>query len=208
MANGDRLKSGSHRSSQVRILPCPFLKTKKPSTKLFYTKVKKDGKVQFEHIRTWEMFHGKRRPGYQIHHIDGNPRNNSITNLVELKTEYHLTYHKLAKILKLSIRKMNIQIGMLPQDNALFYSKIDELAAQYKVKVESAEFSKRRKSGTGLSKEESTKKRMITTGKRQVAAGFPAYHRSTKSATEQCKANAKKYFGSIKSYSEACNSKL
>lgn len=150
------------------------------------------------------MFHGKRRPGYQIHHIDGNPRNNNIKNLVELKTEYHLTYHKLAKILKLSIRKMNMQIGMLPQDNKIFYDKIEELAARYKVKVEAEEFSKRRKNGTGLSKVEATKRRMITTGKKQVAAGFPAYHRSTNTATEQCKENAKKYFGSVDAYVKAC----
>lgn len=174
--------------------------------KLQYTKVKSNSSNHpiFEHIKVWEQFHGSRRPNYQIHHIDGNPKNNSITNLVELKKEYHLTYHKLAKILGKTIKQMNVHIGMQPADTPIFYAKIDELARTLHTDVNAESFAARRKTGSGLNKNEAMKRKMIDTGKKRILAGQPAYMRNTKEDTEKAKQNAKKYFGSLQAYNDAC----
>jgi len=35
----------------------------------------------FEHRYVWELFNGPIKPGFEIHHIDGNQQNNLIENL-------------------------------------------------------------------------------------------------------------------------------
>ncbi len=45
------------------------------------------------HIWVWEKHHGKIPKNYQIHHKDGNKRNNSIENLELLTAEEHRKKH-------------------------------------------------------------------------------------------------------------------
>jgi len=46
------------------------------------------------HVWVWENYYKKRVPkGYVIHHKDGNPKNNDISNLECMTTEEHKRYH-------------------------------------------------------------------------------------------------------------------
>ena len=48
-----------------------------------------------EHIKVWEKHNGKKKPvGYHIHHVDGNPNNNDISNLICITHEEHYLIHK------------------------------------------------------------------------------------------------------------------
>lgn len=54
----------------------------------------KSGK--FLHHYVWEKYHGERKKGFLIHHIDGNFANNSIDNLEEITPKEHRSIkHKL-----------------------------------------------------------------------------------------------------------------
>lgn len=47
------------------------------------------------HRRVFEKFHGRKiRPGYHIHHIDGDHTNNDPSNLIEVTTYEHYLIHK------------------------------------------------------------------------------------------------------------------
>ena len=49
-----------------------------------------------EHILVWERETGiPVRPGFAIHHLDGNKQNNDISNLCLMKFSAHSTYHNL-----------------------------------------------------------------------------------------------------------------
>lgn len=51
-----------------------------------------------EYVKVWEKFNGQKLPkGYEIHHIDGNHRNNLPTNLKAVTIEEHLEIHKKQK---------------------------------------------------------------------------------------------------------------
>lgn len=43
--------------------------------------------------KIWEQTYGKIPPGHEIHHIDGNRKNNDITNLLCLSTKEHYEIH-------------------------------------------------------------------------------------------------------------------
>lgn len=45
------------------------------------------------YINTYIIFNGKYPSGYNIHHIDGNPENNKISNLVAIPIKLHKDYH-------------------------------------------------------------------------------------------------------------------
>ena len=46
------------------------------------------------HRIIWECVNGEIPKGYHIHHIDGNPSNNSIYNLELIESNEHLSKHK------------------------------------------------------------------------------------------------------------------
>lgn len=47
----------------------------------------------YAHRWVWMMYFGEIPKGMVIHHIDGNPSNNEITNLQMLKHSDHIKYH-------------------------------------------------------------------------------------------------------------------
>lgn len=50
------------------------------------------------HTLIWEGFYGKKiSEGYEIHHIDGNKKNNAIQNLQCVEKSKHLIFHKTGK---------------------------------------------------------------------------------------------------------------
>lgn len=54
------------------------------------------------HRIIWECVNGDIPEGYHIHHIDGNPSNNSIYNLELIESSEHLSEHKKGKQYRLS----------------------------------------------------------------------------------------------------------
>lgn len=50
------------------------------------------------HIYVWEKYNGAVPKGYAVHHIDHNPRNNDISNLVLMKISEHASMHSLEHI--------------------------------------------------------------------------------------------------------------
>ena len=44
--------------------------------------------------KIYESYHGKIPRGYHVHHIDGDPTNNDIENLIAVTPEEHATIHK------------------------------------------------------------------------------------------------------------------
>ena len=52
-----------------------------------------DGKKVPEHVLVWERAHGPKPQGCEIHHIDGNGKNNALENLVCLTKSEHKTLH-------------------------------------------------------------------------------------------------------------------
>jgi hypothetical protein len=44
--------------------------------------------------KIYEDHHGKAPDGYHIHHIDGNPLNNDVSNLIALSPEEHASIHE------------------------------------------------------------------------------------------------------------------
>lgn len=180
--------------------------SKKIKTRFYnnYQQVYVKNKWVYVHQYVWETLKAPRRVGYHIHHISGNKRDNSISNLVELKAEYHITMHKLIKLLGINFKTFYIMIGMLPEDSFLFYAKITDIAERYNIKLECKQFSSRKnKGGSGLDKSESVKKRMIIAGRKSVACGKLPYERSTSTNTEKCKMNAIKYFTTLQNYVDA-----
>jgi len=47
-----------------------------------------------DYRKVYELHHGKIPKGYHVHHIDGNPLNNEITNLKCISAEEHAKIHK------------------------------------------------------------------------------------------------------------------
>jgi len=173
-----------------------------------YQQVYVKNKWIFVHQYVWETLKAPRRVGYHIHHISGNKFDNSLSNLVELKAEYHITMHKLIKLLGINFKTFYVMIGMLPEDNMLFYSRITDIAAKYNIPLDCKQFSSRKsKGGSGLDKSEAVKKRMITAGRKALANGKLPYERSTNTNTEKCKLSAIQYFTTLQNYIDAVSSK-
>lgn len=51
-----------------------------------------------EHVLVWERAHGPKPPGCDIHHIDGNGKNNALENLECLTKSEHRRLHAMLKI--------------------------------------------------------------------------------------------------------------
>ena len=62
-----------------------------------YRVITVNGKRVPEHIAVWESYNGPKPPGCDIHHIDGNGKNNDITNLVCLTKADHQMIHRMMR---------------------------------------------------------------------------------------------------------------
>ena len=71
-----------------------------------------------EYKRIWKKHHGTIPYGYHIHHIDGNPTNNKINNLLCLSPQIHAMFHK-DLYEKLGDKKYAIAFNLLPQEQRL-----------------------------------------------------------------------------------------
>lgn len=58
-----------------------------------YKEIRADGKRWLEHRYVWEKHNGKIPKGYEIHHKDGNTKNNEIDNLEMLLSFDHKSLH-------------------------------------------------------------------------------------------------------------------
>lgn len=48
-----------------------------------------------KYVKIWEKYHGKKLPSnMEIHHVDGNNKNNDVNNLMAVTIEQHLDIHK------------------------------------------------------------------------------------------------------------------
>lgn len=74
-----------------------YTKGKHPN--YYYRKWKKDGKFHQEllHRAIYEFFNGAIPKGYVVHHIDGNPFNNDISNLSAITNRQHAIVHEKLK---------------------------------------------------------------------------------------------------------------
>ena len=57
-----------------------------------------DGKKVPEHVLVWERAHGPKPQGCDIHHIDGNGKNNALENLECLTKSEHRRIHAMLKL--------------------------------------------------------------------------------------------------------------
>jgi hypothetical protein len=71
------------------------------------------------HRDVWEHYNGKIPKGYHIHHIDGNPSNNDISNLQLMEASEHLT---------MEVKKRHKQN---PEWSKRFYEKGIEMAKDW-----------------------------------------------------------------------------
>lgn len=65
-----------------------------------YRMIRFENRFRMEHIVVWENHYGKKPKGYDIHHSDLNPLNNSIENLQILKHGEHTILHNKSKNIK------------------------------------------------------------------------------------------------------------
>lgn len=58
-----------------------------------YAKGHVDGKLKYLHRYVWECNYGEIPKGFEIHHIDGDKRNNDIKNLIMIPSKDHRSLH-------------------------------------------------------------------------------------------------------------------
>lgn len=58
-------------------------------TKKGYIRLRRDGVAKMEHVMVWEKHYGKIPDGHQIHHIDGDTKNNTLENLIMICPNCH-----------------------------------------------------------------------------------------------------------------------
>ena len=63
-------------------------------TKKGYIRLRRDGIAKMEHVMVWEKHYGKIPDGHQIHHIDGDKKNNDISNLQLVTALEHKRIHE------------------------------------------------------------------------------------------------------------------
>lgn len=70
-------------------------------------KKKKRKKSKYSnHREIFKMFHGREiEPHKEIHHADGDPKNNHPENLKELSPEKHREVHRMAKKNKMKVKR-------------------------------------------------------------------------------------------------------
>ena len=60
-------------------------------------------------------------PDYVIHHLDGDPLNNDITNLVIMQKHYHISYHAKKFGLSSPVKLINLQDLGVPNKKQKVY---------------------------------------------------------------------------------------
>lgn len=58
-----------------------------------YIRISKNGQRKYLHTIIWEQHNGHLPKGYQLHHIDHNPTNNSLDNLLPVTPLQHRRLH-------------------------------------------------------------------------------------------------------------------
>lgn len=58
-----------------------------------YIRISKNGQRKYLHTLIWEQHNGPLPKGYQLHHIDHNPHNNSLDNLLPVTPIQHRRLH-------------------------------------------------------------------------------------------------------------------
>jgi hypothetical protein len=54
------------------------------------------GQIQLRiHHIVWAWFHGRLEPDQEVHHLDRNPGNNALSNLIALSHKEHLELHNI-----------------------------------------------------------------------------------------------------------------
>lgn len=72
--------------------------------------------VSYLHVEIWRSGHGTIPKGGEIHHIDGDPLNNALDNLICLSREQHMAWHK--KHVKPEVRAKQMQNLVKAQEAA------------------------------------------------------------------------------------------
>ena len=70
-----------------------YPRSKRRSDKVYFQRIDSDGKPKRLHIAIYEHYKGPVPEGYHIHHKDGNPLNNDISNLEAVVGSAHLSAH-------------------------------------------------------------------------------------------------------------------
>lgn len=58
-----------------------------------YRKTKVNGRTVQIHRMVWEQAHGPIPPGYIVHHVDHDKRNNDLSNLALMSRQEHSAHH-------------------------------------------------------------------------------------------------------------------
>lgn len=64
------------------------------------------------HREIYEMKFGRIPKGYHVHHIDKNPTNNNLDNLVSVPEEFHIQLHELDKLGVILRTKLEVSIAL------------------------------------------------------------------------------------------------
>ena len=62
-------------------------------TNMGYVRIRKFGGYVLEHRYVWETANGEIPDGYQIHHVNGNKKDNRLENLMIMTNSEHQTLH-------------------------------------------------------------------------------------------------------------------
>ena len=63
-------------------------------------------KSELLHRAVWESANGPIPPGFVVHHLDGNLRNNNVDNLVAMSRKDHAKIHKSAEAMSETMRNL------------------------------------------------------------------------------------------------------
>lgn len=63
-----------------------------------YWQIRIDGKYVMEHRRVWEQANGPIPEGFEVHHLNGDPSDNRIENLMAMSKKDHHTQHKVYEV--------------------------------------------------------------------------------------------------------------
>ena len=91
---------------------------------MHYKKLRVNGKLIDEHVYIWVLHFGDVPEGYVVHHKDGNPHNNDISNLEIMQRAEHSRMHRInshltsatkEKLSSAAKRSWNMRLSTVPQ---------------------------------------------------------------------------------------------